>query len=178
MIVAVLRSPDNAAMTPRPDPLPHLLLMRRALGLARQARDHGNHPFGALLTDADGRVRLEAENTVVTDRDCTGHAEINLMRLACLDLDHDTLAAATLYTSTEPCAMCAGAIYWAGVSRVVFGLREGELRILTGDDPKNPTLALPCGEVFARGQRPIEVIGPLLEDEARAVHDGYWRALR
>lgn len=116
------------------------------------------------------------QRQVVTERDCTGHAEINLMRLACLDLDHDTLAAATLYTSTEPCAMCAGAIYWAGVSRVVFGLREGELRVLTGDDPENPTLAMPCGEVFGRGQRTIEVIGPLLEDEARAVHDGYWRA--
>jgi tRNA(Arg) A34 adenosine deaminase TadA len=149
-------------------------LMRRALDLARQARDHGNHPFGALLTDADGKVRLEAENTVVTEGDCTGHAETNLVRQACLDLDRDTLASATLYASTEPCVMCAGAIYWAGVSRVVFGLREGELRILTGDDPKNPTLALPCREVFARGRRPIDVIGPLLEEEARAVHDGFW----
>lgn len=149
--------------------------MRRAIGLARQARDHGNHPFGALLTDADSRVRLEAENTVVTEADCTGHAEMNLMRLACLNLDHDTLAAATVYTSTEPCAMCAGAIYWAGVSRVVFGLRERELQALTGVDPRNPTLFLPCREVFACGQRPIEVIGPLLEDEARAVHEDYWR---
>jgi tRNA(Arg) A34 adenosine deaminase TadA len=150
------------------------VLMRRALDLARQARDHGNHPFGALLTDADGNVRLEAENTVVTEHDCTGHVEISLMRLACRNLDRNTLATATLYTSTEPCAMCAGAIYWAGVSRVVFGLREVELRILTGDDPRNPTLALPCREVFARGQRLIEVIGPLLEDEARAVHEGFW----
>jgi len=151
--------------------------MRRVLGLAREARNHGNHPFGALLADADGRVLLEAANTVVTESDCTGHAEINLMRLACMNLDRHALTAAVLYTSTEPCAMCAGAIYWAGVSRVVFGLREGELRALTGDDPKNPTLALPCREVFARGQRPIEVIGPLLEDEARAVHEGYWRVV-
>lgn len=150
--------------------------MRRALGLARQARAHGNHPFGALLANADGRVQLEAENTVVTESDCTGHAEINLIRRACLNLDRDVLAGATLYTSTEPCAMCAGAIYWAGVSHVVFGLREGELRALTGADPDNPTLSLPCREVFARGQRPIGVIGPLLEDEARAVHEGYWRA--
>ena len=176
MIAAVLRSPDNEAMTPRPDSGPDQVLMRRALDLARQARAHGNHPFGALLADADGKVRLEAENTVVTEGDCTGHAEINLMKLACLNLDRDALAAATLYTSTEPCAMCAGAIYWAGLSQVEFGLREGELRALTGDDPNNPTLALPCREVFARGQRPIEVMGPLLEDEARAVHEGYWRA--
>jgi tRNA(Arg) A34 adenosine deaminase TadA len=148
--------------------------MRRALAVARQAREHGNHPFGALLTDADGRVRLEAENTVVTEADCTGHAELNLVRQACRRLDPAALAAATLYTTTEPCAMCAGAIYWAGVSRVVFGLRESELRALTGADPMNPTLALPCREVFARGQRPIDVRGPLLEDEARAVHEGFW----
>ena len=152
--------------------------MRRAFDLARQARDHGNHPFGALLTDADGRVQLEAENTVVTAADCTGHAELNLVRQASLTLDHETLAAATLYSSTEPCAMCAGAIYWAGLSRVVFGLREAELRALTGVDPQNPTLALPCREVFACGQRPIDVIGPLLEDEARAVHEGFWAPLR
>ena len=150
--------------------------MRRALGLARLARDHGNHPFGALLTDAAGQVLLEAENTVVTASDCTGHAELNLVRKASLNLGGDALAAATLYTSTEPCAMCAGAIYWAGVSRVVFGLRESELPALTGADPRNQTLTLPCREVFARGQRPIEVIGPLLEDEARAVHEGFWVA--
>jgi len=149
--------------------------MRRALALARQAREQGNHPFGALLADAGGRVRLEAENTVVTGADRTGHAELNLVRQACRSLDPGALATATLYTSTEPCAMCAGAIYWAGVSRVVFGLRERELRALTGTDPTNPTLALPCREVFARGQRPIEVTGPLLEEEARAVHEGFWR---
>lgn len=148
--------------------------MRRALGLAHRAREHGNHPFGALLADAHSRVLIEAENTVASDADCTGHAEINLVRMACRTLARAALATATVYTSTEPCAMCAGAIYWAGMSRVVFGLRESELRALTGADPVNPTLALGCREVFARGQRPIEVIGPLLEDEARAVHAGFW----
>ncbi len=161
------------AHTRRPAPVGDELI-RRAIGVARRARDHGNHPFGALISDAAGMVRLEAENTVVTTADCTGHAEMNAIRQACATLDPDVLATATLYTSTEPCAMCAGAIYWAGVSRVVFGLREEELRVLTGVDPGNPTLALPCREVFARGQRPIDVIGPLLEDEARAVHEGFW----
>ncbi len=149
-------------------------LMRRAIALARQAREHGNHPFGALLADAFGRVRGEAENTVVTGADCTGHAELNLVRQACITNDANDLAAATLYTSTEPCAMCAGAIYWAGISRVVFGLREAELRALTGADANNPTMALPCRDVFAAGQRAIDVIGPFLEDEARAVHAGFW----
>lgn len=163
-----------SSVDPRsPDPVADAL-MRRAIDIARRAREHGNHPFGALLADAAGTVLVEAENTVITEADVTGHAETNLIRRASAQLDAATRAAATLYTSTEPCAMCAGAIYWSGVSRVVFGLREGELRALTGSDPRNPTLALPCREVFARGQRPIEVIGPLLEDEARTVHDGFW----
>lgn len=148
--------------------------MRRSIALAREARNNGNHPFGALLTDADGRVTVEAKNTVVTDGDCTGHAELNLMRAACRTLDSVALGGSTIYTSTEPCAMCSGAIYWAGVARVVFGLRESELRALTGVNPINPTLALECREVFARGQRSIEVIGPLLEDEARVVHERFW----
>ena len=148
-------------------------MIRRALDLARRAREHGNHPFGALLADRDGGVLLEAENTVVTEADCTGHAETNLVRRACRNLDREALAAATLYTSTEPCAMCAGAIYWSGISRVVFGLRESELRALIAD-PRNPTLALSCREVFARGQRRVDVLGPVLEDEARAVHEGFW----
>lgn len=164
-----MSSPDPTL----PDPIAEALV-RRAIDIARSAREHGNHPFGALLADASGTVLVEAENTVITASDVTGHAETNLVRLGSVQLDAATLAAATLYTSTEPCAMCAGAIYWAGISRVVFGLREGELRGLTGSDQRNPTLALPCREVFARGQRPIEVIGPVLEDEARAVHDGFW----
>ena len=152
--------------------------MRRTLRLARQARERGDHPFGALLADDTASVLLEAENTVVTHDDCTGHAELNLIREACRDLDRDALAAATVYTSTEPCAMCAGAIYWAGVSRIVYGLGEEALRALTGVDPRNPTLALACRDVFARGQRSIEVIGPFLEDEARSVHEGFWKAAR
>jgi tRNA(Arg) A34 adenosine deaminase TadA len=70
--------------------------------------------------------------------------------------------------------MCAGAIYWSGISRLVFALPESRLRELTGDHPNNPTLSLPCREVFARGQRVIEVLGPELESEAEAMHQGFW----
>ena len=93
-------------------------LLLRAIQLARAARDGGNHPFGALLAGADGVVALEAENTVVTGSDATGHAETNLVRLASRAHTRDELAAMSLYTSTEPCAMCAGAIYWSGIARV------------------------------------------------------------
>ena len=70
--------------------------------------------------------------------------------------------------------MCAGAIYWAGIGRVVYGLSERRLRSLTKDHPENPTLDLPCRTVFASGQRKTEVVGPLLEDEAAALHESFW----
>lgn len=149
----------------------HLLA---AIELAGKAREHGNHPFGALLVDADGNVVLEAENTVVTERDCTGHAESNLLRMASARFTPEFLERCTLYTSTEPCAMCAGAIYWGNVRRVVFALSEEELRAIVGRNPENPTLALPCREVFARGQHEIEVSGPHLREQALAVHAGFW----
>ena len=70
--------------------------------------------------------------------------------------------------------MCAAGIYWTGIGRVVYGLSEARLLELTGNHPENPTLSLPCREVFARGQRHIEVIGPALEEEAAAAHAGFW----
>ncbi len=98
--------------------------LRSAITIARRAREHGNHPFGALLAGPQGQVLLEAENTVVTSVDCTGHAEANLMRLASHQFDVEYLLRCTLYTSTEPCPMCAGAIFWGGVGRVVFALGQ------------------------------------------------------
>jgi tRNA(Arg) A34 adenosine deaminase TadA len=148
--------------------------LRAAIALARSAREHGNHPFGALLVDERKTVLLEAENTVVTERDCTGHAEMNLMRKASLQYSREQLAKCTLYTSTEPCAMCAGAIHWGNVGRVVYALSEEQLYEIVGPDPQH--LLLPCREVFARSERRVEVDGPALEEEARAVHEGFWRA--
>jgi tRNA(Arg) A34 adenosine deaminase TadA len=151
-----------------------LIHLRRAIEIAASARRHGNHPFGALLVGADGQVLLEAENTVNTEKDCTGHAETNLVRLASRHFDRQVLQGSTLYTSTEPCAMCAGAIQWSGVGRVVFALAEERLYQLTGADPSNETMRLPCREVFARCQRAIEVVGPAIEEEAEVVHHGFW----
>src|SRR5689334_13851360 len=135
---------------------------------------HGNHPFGAILVDAHDNVLIETENGYMPAHDGTAHAERVLATEACRTLSKDVLSTSTLYSSAEPCAMCAGAIYWAGIGRVVYGLSEHRLRAITGNHPENPTLDLPCREVFARGQRPTEVVGPLLEDEAAALHDGVW----
>lgn len=152
-------------------------MLRRTVELARASRDRGDHPFGALLAGPDGAVLLEAMNTCGTLGDRTGHAERNLMTEASRLYDADYLARCTMYTSAEPCAMCAGSVYWAGVGRVVHGLSERALKELIGPDPENLTMDLPCVDVFAAGQRKVEVIGPLLEDESAAVHHGFWSGL-
>ena len=148
--------------------------LRTAIEVARQAREHGNHPFGAILVGDNNQVLLQAENTVITGHDCTGHAETNLMRLATQNFPPEKLATCTLYTSTEPCAMCAAAIHWGNVRRVVYALGEPELYDLIGPSPDH--LLLPCREVFARSGRIVEVEGPAqqLAMEAHAVHEGFW----
>ncbi|MEO8317791.1 MAG: nucleoside deaminase, partial [Bradyrhizobium sp.] len=143
--------------------------------VARRALTHGNHPFGAILVDEHRNVLLEAENAYMPAHDGTAHAERLLATMACTTIAPDILRAATLYSSAEPCAMCAGAMYWAGIGRLVYALSEHRLRDITGNHPENPTLNLPCRDVFARGQRSTEVVGPLLEDEAAALHDGVWK---
>jgi tRNA(Arg) A34 adenosine deaminase TadA len=149
--------------------------LRRSFEVARRSTTHGNHPFGSILVDQDRNVLMEVENGFMPDRDGTAHAERLLATKACTTLPPDVLRGATLYSSAEPCAMCAGAIYWAGIGRLVYGLSEHGLRELTGNHPENPTLDLPCREVFRTGQRPTEVVGPLLEEEAAAVHEGIWK---
>jgi len=150
------------------------LFLRQSFDVARRSLAHGNHPFGAILVDQDRNVLIETENGYMPSRDGTAHAERLLATKACTTLSPAALKGATLYSSAEPCAMCAGAIYWAGIGRLVYGLSEHRLRGVTGDHPENPTLDLPCREVFKSGQRPTEVIGPLLEDEAEALHEGVW----
>ena len=150
--------------------------LRHSFAVARRSMSHGNHPFAALLVDAEGRVLIEAENGYMPERDATAHAERLAATQACTTVAAEIRATATLYSSAEPCAMCAGAIYWAGIGRVVYGLSERRLRDITGNHPENPTLDLPCREVFSSGQRPTEVVGPLLEDEAAALHAGAWNS--
>src|SRR2546426_2764205 len=148
--------------------------LRRAIELAQQARDRGNHPFGALLVDGRGNVALEAENTVHTDNDVTAHAETNLMRAASARFAPEFLERCTLYTSTEPCAMCAGAIYWGNVRHVVFGLSQEQIQSISNGNPDNMQLAISSREIFERGDHPVEVSGPHLPRESSAVHDGFW----
>ncbi len=152
-------------------------LLRRAIDVARRSRAAGDHPFGSVLADGEGKLIMEQGNGYTSEGgDRTAHAERLLASRAARAHDVAFLARCTLYTSAEPCAMCAGAIYWAGIGRVVYGQTEKALKEQTGAHEENPTLDLPCDIVFAAGQRTTEVVGPLLEDEAAELQADFWKA--
>lgn len=137
--------------------------LRDAIAAARAARAAGNMPFGAVLV-RDGRALWTAQNDQVTSGDCTGHAEVVLVREAAKALGPAALRGATVYASGEPCAMCSGAMFWAGIARVVFGAPTPAMAALLGD----PTLPPRCAEVLAGASPAVEVVGPLLLEESMA----------
>jgi tRNA(Arg) A34 adenosine deaminase TadA len=153
-----------------------LELLRLSIALSHESRLRGRHPFAALVANGEGEVVASAgNNSMPPEGDPTQHAELAAAAQASRKLSPEQLAECTLFTSAEPCCMCAGAIYWTGIGRVVYALSEHALLGLTGDHCENPTFSLPCREVFVRGQRQVQVIGPLLEDEASVPHKGFWR---
>ncbi len=153
-------------------------LLERAVAISWSSKEHGNTPFGALLVDEQGNILMEQENIEITEKDCTGHAETTLIRRASKAYDKSFLARCSLYSTAEPCVMCAGALYWSGIGRLVYAISEKKLLMLTGDNEQNPTLDVPCRTVFEHGQKDVLVVGPI-EDEALenmvvAPHIGYW----
>ena len=149
--------------------------LRRSFAVARRAVEHGNLPFGSILVDADDQVVLESENRSITEHDPTAHAETMLMHEAARTFSPEYLAGCTMYSSAEPCAMCAGAVYWANVRRVVYGLDILTLGEIVADDPANPTPHLRADVVLNSGKYPGALDGPALVDEARLVHEGVWQ---
>ncbi|OLF14337.1 tRNA-specific adenosine deaminase [Actinophytocola xinjiangensis] len=132
--------------------------LRRAIALAAEARAAGNPPFGSLLAGPDGSVLVEERNTTLTDDDISAHPELKVARWAARNLDQATAASTTMYTSCEPCGMCAGALARSGIGQVVFALsgeQLGELRT-AGDFPAVPT------------------DGPHLYEEAKIPVEGYY----
>ena len=129
----------------------------------------------AVAGNGDPTVLLEQGNGFSSQGgDRTAHAECLLASRAKV-FEAGLLARSTAYVSAEPCAMCAGALYWAGIGRLVYGQSEKNLKAITGNHPENPTLDLPCRTVFAAGQRQVEVVGPMLEEEAAALQEAFWR---
>ena len=159
-----------------PDPTPEQMQrhLRRANAVARHALTQGRHPFGAILVGPDNETVLSEQGNV----DSVNHAEAVLARVAAHRFTPEVLWGCTLYTTVEPCCMCAGTQYWAHIGRLVYGMEERRLLALTGSDAQNPTMDLPCREVFAHGQKAIRVWGPVPEVEAEiaALHRGFWQA--
>ena len=140
--------------------------------LALKAQSQGDHPFGSLLI-IDDKVVLTSENTVVTDNDVTQHAELRLVSLASKQFSVQQLSMATLYTSTEPCAMCAGAIFWSGISKIVYGCSTEKLGEIAGGN-----FVVPCRDLFKFGKREINIIGPVLEEKGAEIHRNFWPLLK
>lgn len=148
-------------MTPEDD----VKFMRIAIEASREAVRRGNFPYGAALVAETGELLHVACNNQVTTGDCTGHAEVVLIREAATRLGPDKLEGATIYASGEPCAMCAGALFWARVGRLVYGMSTPTIMRVGG----TPTLAMTSSQVLQTGSHSIKVDGPLLEDEAAEV---------
>ncbi|KAL3826554.1 hypothetical protein ACHAXA_003618 [Cyclostephanos tholiformis] len=161
--------------------------MKVAIDEARNAYLNGCMPFGAVLADENGNIIVRAQNGSAASArrggtgDVTLHAEMELVREACRVLDREGREKCTLYTSTEPCVMCAGAIYWSGVSRVVYGCSSMQLEAnLSGPGGFDIDIRLLYGPYSREGTRDIEVVGPLLEEEALIAHadSGIWPKCR
>lgn len=146
----------------------HEPFIRQCYDLARQAVANGDHPFGALLV-REGEVVLTAVNTVHSHRDVTQHAELNLVSQAGRLLGYTAVAESILYTSTEPCAMCTGAIFWAGIPTIVYGCSADSLgQVARG------SFVVPSRQLLAKATRPTHIVGPVLEAEGIAIHQTYW----
>ncbi|RZV08474.1 tRNA(Arg) A34 adenosine deaminase TadA [Natrinema hispanicum] len=143
--------------------------VRRAIDLAESAVESGNTPFGSLLVVDDEIVRT-AENTTLTDDDIAAHPEFKLASWAATELEPADRVACTMYTSTEPCPMCASAIVYAGLDRVVYSVSVDSLADVRPDG----VIEIPCAEVIDRADGATTVEGPMLEDEGLAVHENYF----
>lgn len=173
----------HALMTASPAPFEEATLvdgtdgtyLRQAIAWSRTARARGNRPFGAVVIGADGELLAEAYCNTTETGDCTGHAETNAVRQLSPRVGREALAQATLYSSAEPCVMCAGAIFWSGIGRVVFGIDAVRLRVFRGERAEQRDAALSCRDVFAASPHPIECIGPAMIEEASAPHVGFWK---
>lgn len=164
---------DPRTMPNEADILANLL---KANDVAKRALSLGRHPFGAILVGPDHK-------TVIRDQVNAGpvyHAEATLARMASMNYSPEFLWQCTVYTTVEPCAMCAATIYWANIGRVVYGMEEGQLLAFTGPYGENPTMDVPCRYIYEHSQKDVDVIGPVPEvlEAVASLHKDYWNAVR
>ncbi|WP_457424020.1 nucleoside deaminase [Roseateles sp. P5_E7] len=151
------------------------LYLRHAIKLSAQAGERGNRPFGAVIVAGSGAVLGEARNDNAETGDCTGHAEVNALRVVAQTHPRGAFGGATMYASGEPCVMCAGAIFWSGIRRVVFGIDAVSLRGFRALQAGADDLEMSCRDVFKTSSHPFEVLGPALAAEATAPHNAFWQ---
>src|SRR5271155_1702513 len=149
--------------------------LRQAIALSEAAVMRGGRPFGALVTDGEGRVVPQAQAVPSGDpRPWTAHSEMQALRAASAILTWEELGRATLYASGEPCPMCAAALYWCNIARLVFCVSEPAMRALRAPFRRAAGIDMRCEQIFVRCDRRVQVIGPLLEDEGLPVHRRFW----
>ena len=150
--------------TPQFDDWSHESHMRDAFELAREAAARGDEPFGSVLVYDDTVIMAES-NRVRTETDIRRHPELHLAYRACREYDADERAAMVMYTSTEPCPMCAGGMATAGFGRVVYSVESGEIAAFAGTEPTVRSAEILNGV--------SDVVGPLLNEEGRQIHREY-----
>lgn len=138
--------------------------MRQCLALARQAYDEEEVPIGAVVISGQGRLLGKGYNQVERLNDVTAHAEMLAITAAAHTLGGKYLEGCTLYVTLEPCAMCAGALRWAQLARVVYGAPE----------PKHGFTQWGTGLLHPRTQ----VVGGVLQAECAALMQAFFRARR
>jgi tRNA(Arg) A34 adenosine deaminase TadA len=149
--------------------------LRESLKIAALSLHNGNLPFGCILVDAAGNIIKEAENTVVTDNNAIAHCEVNLVNRLASKYPEDFLQTCTVYASTEPCPMCAAAIFWSGIGRIVFALGKDKYRETAGTTNPSHLLELSAEDVLSKGGRKVKVEGPLLEEEAISFYKNIYK---
>ncbi len=149
--------------------------LRHAFALAAKARARGDRPFAAVIV-ADGTTLAEGLSTQGAGGGGTlAHSEMNACQAAIsAGIPRPRLRRATIYCSGEPCSMCASAIFYTGIGRVVYGLSAGAILHLRNAQPHTAGLSLSCRAVLDSAAERVEVVGPCLEEEGAVPHLGYW----
>ena len=168
------KSPSTALPDQGKKPTPEQIErhLRHAQRVAERAIGLGHHPFGAILVGPDQETVLLEQCNI----DTVNHAESTLARVAATNFTPEFLWGCTLYTTVEPCCMCAGTAYWANIGRVVFGIDAVRLRVFRGERPEQRDAELSCRDVFAASPHPIDCIGPAMLAESSEPHKGFWQA--
>lgn len=143
--------------------------MRCAIRVAREAVELGEVPVGAIIIDSHGQILACGSNRTITDLDPTAHAEIVALRNAALRIGNYRLAGTTVYTTIEPCAMCAGALVNARVARLVYGARDERFGAVE-------THFHICDSLHLNHR--IEITGGVLADNCRSLMQDFFQARR